>query len=134
MFNPFEDSLLYRYRTVKNQIKIIVCDKCKGEFKVEEVKLKEYVMESKLKNLWFRVTWYNCPHCNEVYLVMVETLKSSKMKNEYMKLVAKMKSNPTEKIQKKLDRLKNKLEVENAFNMKRFGETLSQVIKEAFNN
>lgn len=53
----------------------VVCDKCKGQFIAENIKLKERYLGAMITE-----TYYNCPKCNKKYIIAIENSRARRLK------------------------------------------------------
>lgn len=109
-----------KYVAAKESVKITVCDKCKGEFVVSYEDLKVESITINGENL--AVTNFRCPHCEKMYVVLIDTFHTLRAKEnvqqELRKLEILKKRKDEYKIKKQIERieLKNK-KLQRIYNM-----------------
>ena len=100
----------------KNTIKLILCEKCKKEFLVQQVKFKQKDVIDK-KGTWLRLFWYECPFCNEIFRVKIDTRETLVMESEYQEVINRIQRhktkgrNPTEQQTEKVLKLSRRLDL-----------------------
>lgn len=74
---------------------IVECDRCKKEFKMEEVKVQEEALTNDRTGMFFQ-----CPHCEAHYRFASITKKGKRLQNQLKRMVTKIQKTPTKEEQK----------------------------------
>jgi hypothetical protein len=66
------------YEQEKAKLKITYCDECRGEFILTNDKL--LVSELNPKGEHIAITYFVCPHCNKLYKIAIDNMKTANLK------------------------------------------------------
>lgn len=88
---------------------IIVCDECKAEFETKQIEFKE--TQARVEDKTFKVIYYKCPTCGELYVVCLLDRQGQRLQNKYVaaldnyrNIYKKRMKNPA-KLQQKLQKI-----------------------------
>ena len=128
-------NLAERYEQEKEKVKVLVCDECNKEFLLYGVQIKKYVIDDSAHKLHFVFSYFECPHCGQVYPVCIDDNYSDYLQSAFDLISNRIERNRRrgkEIKEKQLDTLRKrqkKISVYREKLMKMYSEAFTELVK-----